>query len=72
MNREILTMKSTTVDSTSDILHKIEAIEHDLMTIKLSLLKKLTPSRKKVVSLKGIIKGIDVTDEDLVSVKSSL
>jgi len=65
-------MKSATVDSTSDILHKIEAIEHDLMAIKLSLLKKLTPSRKKVVSLKGIIKGIDVTDEDLASAKSSL
>ena len=65
-------MKPTTVDSTSDILHKIEAIENDLMAIKLSLLKKLNPSRKKVVSLKGIIKGIDVTDEDIITARSSL
>jgi len=65
-------MKPATLESTSDILHKIEAIEHDLMTVKLSLLKKFNPSGNKVISLKGIIGGIDVTDEEVVAAKYSL
>jgi hypothetical protein len=53
-------------------LHKITAIEHDLMKVKLSLLKKFAPSDNKVVSLKGIINGVDVTDDDVIAAQSSL
>ena len=55
-------MKPATLESTSDILHKIATIGHDLLTVKLSLLKKFTPSGKNVISLKGIIKGVDITN----------
>lgn len=65
-------MKTATIKNSSDILHKIEAIEHDLMGIKLSLLKKFTPSRKNIVSLKGIITAVDFSDEDITSARSSL
>jgi len=38
---------------TADILHKIENIEKEVMDLKLSILKDLSPSGKKVISLKG-------------------
>jgi len=37
-----------------------------------SVLKSLVPSVKKIVKLKGIIKGVDITDEDIASAKKSL
>ncbi|MBI4684167.1 MAG: hypothetical protein HY755_03095 [Nitrospirae bacterium] len=55
-----------------DILHKIETIEKEVMGLKLSVLKKLSPTGKKIVSLKGILKGVDVTDKDITSAKQSL
>jgi hypothetical protein len=54
------------------MLQKIEAIEKEVKDLKLSILKKLAPTGKKVVSLKGILKGIEVTDEDINSAKKSL
>jgi hypothetical protein len=65
-------MKSTAVVDSSDILHKLETIEKELTTIKLSIIKKFTPTRKKVVSLKGIIKGVDITDDDIAFTQHSL
>ncbi len=62
----------TSVKGTADILHKIETIEKEVKDLKLSVLKKLTPSGKKVVSLKGIIKNVVITDEDIASAKKSL
>jgi hypothetical protein len=64
--------KQTVLKSTVDILQKIEAIEKDVKDLKVSVLKKLTPTGKKVVSLKGILKGVEITDEDINSVKKSL
>jgi archaellum component FlaC len=64
--------KQTVLKSTADILQKIEAIEKDVKDLKVSVLKKLTPTGKKVVSLKGILKGVEITDEDINSVKKSL
>jgi hypothetical protein len=58
--------------STADILQKIENIEKEVMDLRLSVLKKLTPSGKKVLSLKGILKGVNVTDEDIAQAKKSL
>jgi len=58
--------------STPDILHKIEAIEKEVMDLKVSVLKKLSPTGKKVVSLKGILKGVDVTEADISAAKKAL
>ena len=54
------------------MLQKIEAIEKEVKDLKVSVLKKLAPTGKKVVSLKGILKGVEITDEDINSVKKSL
>lgn len=65
-------MKQTALNGTIDMLHKIETIEKEIVDLKLTVLKKLTPTGKKVVSLKGILKGVDITDEDITSAKKSL
>ena len=65
-------MKQAVAKNNLDLLHKIETIEKEVMGLKLSVLKKLTPSGKKLISLKGIIKGIDITDEDITAAKKSL
>ena len=57
---------------TVDILSKISIIERDLMELKLSVLRELAPAGEKIISLKGILKGIDVTEEDISLSKQSL
>ena len=64
-------MKQTTTDSL-DMLHKIEIIEKEIGDLKISVLQKLMPSGKKIVSLKGIIKNADITDKDMAEAKKSL
>lgn len=51
---------------TTKLLKKIELIEKDLKEIKKSLLKKPTK-----VSLKGILKGIQITERDIKNAKTS-
>lgn len=65
-------MKQAAIEGTVDMLHKIEAIEKEVMDLKLSVLKKLSPSGKKNIKLKGILKGVEITDKDIVSAKKSL
>ena len=65
-------MKQTVLNGAIDMLHKIETIEKEIVDLKLTVLKKLTPTGKKVISLKGILKGVDITDEDVTSAKKSL
>ncbi len=65
-------MKQEVLNDTSDILHKIETIEKEVRDLKLSVLKTLAPTGKKTISLKGILKGIDITDKDIASAKKSL
>ncbi len=65
-------MKPKTLNNTDDILYKIETIEKEIKDLKLSILKRLTPKDKKIISLKGILKGIDITDKDIESAKKSL
>jgi hypothetical protein len=66
-------MKQVALKDPSEILHKIETIEKEVMDLKkLSVLKKLTPSAKKIVSLKGIIKGVDISEKDIEQAKKSL
>jgi len=42
------------------------------MDLKVSVLKKLAPTGKKVISLKGILKNVDITEDDITSAKKSL
>lgn len=65
-------MKQTTLHGAIDMLRKIETIEKEIVDLKLTVLRKLPLTDKKVISLKGILKGIHVTDEDIASVKKSL
>jgi hypothetical protein len=58
--------------STTDILQKIENIEKEVMNLKLSVLKKLSPAGKRVISLKGVLKGVNVTDEEIAQAQKSL
>ncbi len=65
-------MKQIVVKGTVDMLHKIKTIEKEIMDLKLSVLKKLTPSGKRVIKLKGILKDVNITNEDIASAKKSL
>ena len=64
-------MKTSAAD-TMDVLHKIESIEKDVMDLKLSVLKGLAPACKKVISLRGILKNVKITDSDISAAKNSL
>jgi len=69
---EVTVTKQTIPKSAVDMLQKIEAIEKEVKDLKLSILKKLAPTGKKAVSLKGILKGVEVTDENINSAKKSI
>jgi len=58
--------------SSTEILNKIEVIEKEVLDLKLSILKQFSPSDKKVISLKGVIKGVDITEGDIAFAKQSL
>ncbi len=68
----MLIVKRATTESSVAMLHKIEAIEKDIINLKLSVLKKLSPSGKKPATFRGILKGVVITDEDIASAKKSL
>jgi hypothetical protein len=53
-------------------LDKILSIEKDVLALKLSVLKKLSPTGKKLAKLKGIISNVDITEEDILSAQRSL
>lgn len=65
-------MKSAVPNSSIDMLHKIETIEKQVIDLKLSVLANLTPSEKNVISLKGILKGVDITEKDIAAAQKSL
>jgi len=65
-------MKNLSTKSTNEILNKIEVIEKEVLDLKLSILKQFSSSDNKVISLKGVIKGVDITDMDIASAKQSL
>ena len=72
IDKETFKMKHVPSITTVDILHKIENIEKEVMDLKLSILKDLSPSGKKVISLKGILKGVNITEQEIASAKKSL
>ena len=59
----ILPMETTLISK------KLEALEQELQSLKTMVLG--TP-KKKVVSLKGLLKGMKVTDQDFEDAKHSL
>lgn len=63
-------------DSVSDFnkvtLDKILAIEKDVVALKLSVLKKLGPTGKKIAKLKAIVKNVEISEEDIAFAKGSL
>ena len=65
-------MKQAEDDSASNILHKIETIEKEVNDLKLTILKQLKPTGKKIVSLKGILKGAIVSERDISKAKKSI
>ncbi len=65
-------MKQAVDNSASNILHKIENIEKEVNDLKLSILKQLMPTGKKIVSLKGILKGVNVSEQDISKAKKSI
>ena len=56
-------------DSVSDFnkvtLDKILAIEKDVVALKLSVLKKLGPTGKKIAKLKAIVPSVEISEEDI-------
>jgi hypothetical protein len=65
-------MKQAALKADVDTLSKIAAIERDIALLKSSILRKATPSSSRLVKLKGIIQGVDITDEDINVARSSL
>lgn len=65
-------MKTSTIKNNGNLLNRIEAIEKDVMSLKLMILKKSSPPGRKIVKLKGILKGKEITDEDITRAQKSL
>ncbi|MDN3514334.1 MAG: hypothetical protein NG747_08040 [Candidatus Brocadia sp.] len=65
-------MKQAVLKDPVEILRRIEILEKEVVNLKLSVLKKLTPPVKKIVSFKGIIKGVDISEKDIDQAKNSL
>jgi len=65
-------MKHKSSKNTVDILHKIETIEKEIMDLKITILNGLKPSKQKIISLKGILKGIEITEQDITTAQKSL
>jgi hypothetical protein len=42
------------------------------MSLKLTILKKFSPPGRKIVKLKGILKGKEITDGDITQAQKSL
>jgi hypothetical protein len=65
-------MKESIAENNFDLLKKIEVIEKEVRTLKLTILKKLPSPVKKIVKLKGIIKGVDLTEHEISLAQKSL
>jgi hypothetical protein len=58
------------MDEIKKLAKKVDMIQRDLDFLKLSLSKEF--QTKKVVSLKGALRGIEIGDEDVEEAKKSL
>lgn len=60
-------------DKTSLLNKKLETIENEVYSLKSMLLKIVQePKPKKIVKIKGLLKGISISEEDIEEAKKSL
>lgn len=60
------------VEDVKKIYKKLDSIEAEIDNLKLSLAGAIQTKPKKVVSLKGLLKGLKVGDKDIEEAKKSL
>lgn len=65
-------MRQAALKTDVGTLSQIAAIERDIALLKSSVLRKITPSGKRIVRLKGVIKGVEVSESDIAAVHKSL
>jgi len=65
-------MRVEHIKNTADALSKIENIEKEVFELKSIILKKLAPSKTKSISLRGILKGVKISNADVAHAKKSL
>ena len=65
-------MRTYTDKNNGDLLNRIEAIEKDVISLKLIILKKFSSPGRKIVKLQGILTGKEITDEDITQAQKSL
>lgn len=65
-------MKNKMPNTTTEVLHKIEIIEDEVADLKVSIAKNIVPSKKNLVSLKGLLKGVTVSETDIQKAQASL
>lgn len=60
-------------NKTSLLNKKLETIENEVYSLKSMLLKIVQePKQKKIVKIKGLLKGISISEEDIEEAKKSL
>jgi hypothetical protein len=69
MGIEVIRSKIKTVMKDQQILTKLEKLEKELLKIKKGAFFKFP---KKIISLKGILKGLKINDKDIQKAKKSL
>jgi hypothetical protein len=65
-------MKKTGILSGTDVLEIINLIEKEVMDLRLFVIKKLSSGGKRIISLKGILKGEEVSEKEITSAQKSL
>ena len=60
------------MENQQEIYNKLNNIEGELDKLKALLAMHMHNKKKKIVSLKGIISGVDVTEENFEEAKKSL
>jgi hypothetical protein len=65
-------MKKTGNPSGMDVLERINSIEKEVMDLRLFVIKKLSSGGKRIISLKGILKGEEVSEKEITSAQKSL
>jgi len=65
-------MRQAALKTDVGTLSQIAAIERDIALLKSSVLRKITPSGKHIAKLKGILKGVEVSEADIATARKSL
>jgi len=72
MNMKQVAASDSVSDFNKVMLDKILAIEKDVVALKLSVLKKLGPTGKKIAKLKAIVPNVEISEEDIAFAKGTL